>query len=68
MDVALKRAQKIKAEVAQVNIPSAEVTTVKIVVDRGFVPVRTFMDMRLDATEYVFSGDKQNSYTFQAGR
>jgi mycothiol synthase len=68
IDAALKRAKKIKAEAAQVNIPSAEVTTVKIVVDRGFVPVRTFMEMRLDATEYVFSEDKHSRYTFHRFR
>lgn len=65
IEVALKRAKKIKTQVAQVNIPSAEVTTVKIVEDRGFVPVRKFLEMRLDATGYAFPEDKQSRYVFR---
>jgi mycothiol synthase len=65
IDAALARAKKMKAEVAHVNIPSAEVTTVQIVEDQGFIPARKFLEMHLDATRYASAEERPTRFVFR---
>lgn len=65
IEAALRRAKKMKVRVAHVNIPSAEVTTVRIVEDHGFAPVRKFLEMHLDVTKYMSTGDRPTRFVFR---
>lgn len=62
---ALERAKKIKAQVAHVNIPSAEVTTVQIVEEQGFIPVRKYLEMHVDITRYALPEDRPTRFVFR---
>ena len=65
IEAALNRAKKMKVQVAHVNIPSAEVTTIQIVGELGFVPVRTYMEMHVDMTGYTFPEERPSRFVFR---
>jgi mycothiol synthase len=64
LEHALEHAGRIKARVAHMNIPSAEITTAQMVENAGFAPIRKFYEMHLDAEKFDLSTEKKSRFEF----
>jgi mycothiol synthase len=62
---ALKRAKRLGADVAHLNVPSIETEPAEVLSNLGFKPVRRFCDMQLDISDIDLEGADRVDWTYR---